>query len=433
MTRTILIVDDERNMRWVLERALTKAGYDVVTAERGEQALQRFARQAVDLILLDLKMPGMDGMSVLRELRRRDEKVPILLLTAYATVQTAVEALKIGATDYLRKPFDIETVLDVIARHIADAEAPTSTRALPAAATSTVLNEFIGATPALRQPLAKAHAAQQTPYPVMILGEPGTGRRHLARLIHHGSSATHAKQLVELDCASLPNAVLAHELLAEPGTDEPGGSWQAALGGTLLLANVDALPKDLAEQAVALLTPYLLSHERPHGVRLILTALSSPGEPWRQIAEVAFDILLPPLRERIDDLPLLLTRFAPRARWDREALAILRAHDWAGNVAELQRIVQQAAFLAGKGQISTAHLPENMLDRDLRVAGVFVLPAEGISLETVEEDLIRQALEMANGNKTQAARLLGLSRATLLYRLDKYEILGPENDDAPEE
>ena len=120
MARTILVIDDERNMRWVLERALAKAGYDVVTAERGEQAIQRFARHAVDLVLLDLKMPGMDGMTVLRELRRRDTTVPILLLTAYASVPTAVEALQIGASDYLRKPFDLETVLATINRHIAD-------------------------------------------------------------------------------------------------------------------------------------------------------------------------------------------------------------------------------------------------------------------------------------------------------------------------
>ena len=121
MARTILVIDDERNMRWVLERALTKAGYDVVTAERGEQGIQQFALYAVDLVLLDLKMPGMDGMTVLRELRRQNRAVPILLLTAYATVPTAVEALRIGANDYLRKPFDVETVLATVNRYLAEA------------------------------------------------------------------------------------------------------------------------------------------------------------------------------------------------------------------------------------------------------------------------------------------------------------------------
>ena len=152
MTRTILVIDDERNMRWVLERALTKAGYDVVTAERGEQGLQRFSRHAVDLVLLDLKMPGMDGMTVLRELRRRDAAVPILLLTAYASVPTAVEALQIGASDYLRKPFDLETVLATINRHIADANDVDTTddpsMAMPGSTESLI--EFIGATPALQ-------------------------------------------------------------------------------------------------------------------------------------------------------------------------------------------------------------------------------------------------------------------------------------------
>ena len=120
MARTVLVIDDERNMRWVLERALQKAGYDVLTAERGELGLQLFARHRVDLVLLDLKMPGMDGLAVLRELRQRSTSVPILLLTAYATVPTAVEALQLGASDYLRKPFDLESILSQINRFLAD-------------------------------------------------------------------------------------------------------------------------------------------------------------------------------------------------------------------------------------------------------------------------------------------------------------------------
>jgi two-component system response regulator AtoC len=375
-------------------------------------------------------MPGMDGMTVLRELRRRDSAVPILLLTAYATVPTAVEALQIGASDYLRKPFDVETVLATINRHIADAsdvqtvnEQTTNDMSLSASLPVELFIEFIGATPALQPALARAGAAQTTPLPVIVRGEMGAGRRHLARLIHALSETTAGKKLVEIDCANLPPAVIAHELLAEPSADQSGGLWQQALGGTLLLSNLESLPEELAQQAAELLAPYLLSNERPHGLRLLLTSTSTLSAAWTQILALAFDISLPPLRARIDDLPLLLAHFAPNAEWDRQVFSRLSSYDWPGNVAELQRVVQQATYLAAGEQVKSTHLPSHFLDTDSRVAGVFVLPPEGIKLDTVEEMLIRQALEMADGNKTQAARLLGLSRATLLYRIDKYEIL----------
>lgn len=420
MARTILVIDDERNMRWVLERALTKAGYDVVTAARGEQALQQFARHAVDLVMLDLKLPGMDGMTILRELRQRDKSTPILLLTAYATVPTAVEALQIGANDYLRKPFDIETVLATINRHLAQAGGTAAAR-VPLSSPNPFA-AFVGAAPALHSVLERARTATDSPYPVLLRGEQGTGRRHLARLIHAGTPETSDKRLVELDCANLPGTVLAYELLSQPTDDDSGGRWQQALGGTLLLSNVHRLSDDLSRQAVELLRSFLLSNQQPHGLRLILTAADELPDAWARIADVAFDIRLPPLRERSEDISLLARHFAPDARWEGETLAHLHSYDWPGNVSEFQRVVEQAAFLAADGPVKIDHLPGQLLAADSHVAGIFVLPPEGIELDAVEEDLIRQALDMAGGNKTRAAGLLGLSRATLLYRISKYEI-----------
>ena len=429
MARTILVIDDERNMRWVLERALTKAGYDVVTAERGEQGIQQFALYAVDLVLLDLKMPGMDGMTVLRELRRQNRAVPILLLTAYATVPTAVEALRIGANDYLRKPFDVETVLATVNRYLAEAENRPAADPILSGATA-ALTEFVGIAASLQPALQCAQTAQQMPYPVILRGESGSGRRHLARSIHHGAAATAGKRLVELDCANLPPAVLAHELLAKADSDQPGGRWQQALGGSLLLSNVEALPAVLAGRAVQLLRPYLLSSECPHGLRLLITTFGPLAEAWQAITDLAFDIALPPLRARREDIPLLVSHFVPGSEWERDALVWLQQYDWPGNVFALQRVVQQIASLAGDGPVTTAQVPSWLQSPEQAVAGVFVLPSEGINLDEVEEDLIRQALDMAAGNKAHAARLLGLTRATFLYRLDKYKIDLSEPDHA---
>ncbi len=183
MARTVLIIDDEENMRWVLERALKKAGYQVLTARRGEEGLELFALHPVDLVLVDLKMPGMDGLAVLRELCQRDPEVPILLFTAYATVPTAVEALQWGATDYLRKPFDLEVVLAKIHEAIAKT-ADRQAQPEPEPPPATDFRDFIGAAPALQEALTHARSVAATDYTVHLVGEPGTGRRLLARLIY---------------------------------------------------------------------------------------------------------------------------------------------------------------------------------------------------------------------------------------------------------
>jgi two-component system, NtrC family, response regulator AtoC len=420
MARTVLVIDDEPNMRWVLGRALEKAGYDVFTAEHGEQGLQLFARHAIDLILLDLKMPGQDGLAVLRELRRRSSQIPILLLTAYATVPTAVEALQIGATDYLRKPFDIESVLGHINRHLA-AYTQQKSELTPPAPTSG-LTAFIGTAPTLTPALAKAQAAINTDCTVVIQGETGTGKQYLARLIHANSPTTASGRLVTINGASLPPPLLEYGLFGVNHQTVAGLNWQHALGGSLILANVDMLLPSLRARVVAHLSDYLCTPQRPHGLRLLLTTRQPLDAAWSSIEEWSLTIELPPLSARLTDLPLLIHYFAPKASWSREARAQLEAYDWPGNVAELERVVTQAAQIAGEEPIQIHHLPAHLVATPAAAAGLLILPREGIELEKLERDLLCQALTMAHGNKSHAARLLGLSRATLLYRLEKHNI-----------
>ncbi len=434
MARTVLIIDDEENMRWVLKRALEKAGYEVLTARRGEEGLELFALHPVDLVLVDLKMPGMDGLAVLRELRQRDPRVPILLFTAYATVPTAVEALQWGATDYLRKPFDLETVLAKIHEAIARAgEQPNGAEAETAESLpATDFRAFVGAAPALQEALAKARAAAATDYTVHITGEPGTGRRLLGRLIHANHPSSRGR-LVVLEADVLPLPLLRHEAMASSQEgDGPVGSWQQALGGSLLMADIQCIPPDLAGELVPHLERYRRTATRPHGLRLLLTSSGEPLDPvWHPLLEQAMVIALPPLRERLEDVPLLLAHFTPDISWDLAAREQLLRYEWPGNVAEFRRVVRQAAQSAqalGTNVVGLRHLPGHLQPPLAPGSGPFILPSEGIDLEAVEQDLLRQALTLARGNKSRAARLLGLTRATFLYRLDKYGIRSDELD-----
>jgi DNA-binding NtrC family response regulator len=280
--------------------------------------------------------------------------------------------------------------------------------------------EFVGAAPILSSPLAKAQAATCTDSTVIIQGETGTGRQHLARLIHANTPITALGRFVVINCASLPPSVLEHLLLGQDSHAVTELQWQEAFGGSLLLANIDAAAPPLQEHIANRLYDYLHTAQRPHGLRLLLTTQQDLAPAWLRVQEFALTVELPSLRARLTDLPLLLRHFAPKACWSREARAQIEAYAWPGNVAELQRVVQQVASLAGDECIQVQHLPTHLLSVLAEATGLFYLPPEGIQLEKLEQDLLRQALSLAHGNKSSAARLLGLSRATLLYRLEKY-------------
>ena len=288
-------------------------------------------------------------------------------------------------------------------------------------------SEFVGAHPCLLQPLALAASATQLENPVLLRGPVGSGRRHLARLIHRNRAEIAAGRLVSVDCGALPLAIVENALLPAATETEPVPFWQKALGGSLLLANVDVLSPALAQKLSQQLARSRRDDQRPHGLHLLLTAEKVLDPAWDALLGQALVIELPALCQRLDDLPLLLAEFTPGMVWSSGIRALLAAYGWPGNVAELKRVAEQAARLASGDPVTVAHLPTHLQEKIETMPGQFVLPPEGIQLDEVEQELIRQALALAHGNKTQAARLLGLSRATLLYRLDKYGLNEEEN------
>jgi DNA-binding NtrC family response regulator len=419
MTRTILIIDDEPNMRWVLGRALEQVGHTVHGAISGDEASSLLGREQIDLVLLDLKLKGEDGLTILRRLRERQPELIVIILTAYGTVPTAVEAMQLGAADFLRKPFDVEEVTFKIARALERrAMQQELTRLTAQQRSAPAFDTLIGAAVTWQRAIAQAQQIAATDQSVLIVGEVGSGRTILARAMH-GASTRHAAPLIELDLQVYHDT---GQVAALFGADGNGGAWIEAGNGSLLLRSVaegQAIHEALAER--------LASRTSRAGPRLLLVVTEALPLPQAIAAHIPVRLRVPPLRERPGDTLLLANYFAGEHPITSPAAQRLEGYDWPQNVAELRGVVARAVQLAGDGPIESVHLPEHVRavpgHSDQR--GV-QLPPDGMKLEVVEQELIRQALERAHGNKSKAAELLGLTRHTLLYRMEKYGITVPE-------
>ena len=419
MTRTILIIDDEPNMRWVLGRALEQAGYTIHGAGGGEEAASLLLREAIDLVLLDLKLKGEDGLTILRRLRERQPELVVIMLTAYGTVPTAVEAMQLGAADFLRKPFDVEEVTFKIARALERRAMQQELARLSLQQRSAPAFELLtGLATSWLSLLDQARAAAATDHDVVIVGEAGSGRATLARALHV-ASARHGAPLSELD---LQLYLPAAQLAALFGTKSNDGAWQAAGSGSLLLRGLAG-----ARAVHDVLADCLANRALRAGPRLLLVEADASALPETISAYLPMQLRVPALRERPGDALLLARHFVGEHSITTQAMQTIEHYSWPENVAELRSALLHAAQMAGMSPIDSIHLPAHIVatsgPADSRRIG---LPPEGVSLEAVEQDLIRQALDRARGNKSKAAELLGLTRHTLLYRMEKYGITAPE-------
>jgi DNA-binding NtrC family response regulator len=456
--KQVLIVDDELNLRKILAAQLSRDGYDVLLAEDGEQGLSVLREHHIDLVITDLKMPKVDGMTLLREALREAPDLPIVMITAHGTVDTAVEALKLGAFDYLTKPFDKDEVRSVVAkalrtRQLANEEATTESKDVPGARFG-----IVGQSTELGELYAVLERVADSPTTVLITGESGTGKELVARALHDHSSRR-AKPFIKVNCAAIPKELIESELFGyERGafTGAVGskpGRFELANGGTLFLDEIGEIP---VEMQVKLLRALQESEfERVGGIKTtrvdVRLVAATNRDLKKLIAANAFredlfyrlnvvSIRLPALRERSSDIPLLvehfLRKFNERLKKhvtgvEPEASALLGAYTWAGNIRELENVMERAVLFCDAQKLRVEDLPVELRGTPPSFAapdgasGTDVpLPSEGglkehvkVAMTRLERDIVSRALKQTNGNVTHAARLLKISRKGLQLKM----------------
>ncbi len=451
MRERILIVDDDDTLRESLELVLSAEGYEVSGAANAEQAIRQLDASAVDVVLCDLRMPGMDGMELLPQIGRRLPGATVIMMSAYGTADLAIEAMKRGAYDYLAKPFQPSEVLLAI-RKAKERERLRRANALLQRDVDRAVGErpIVAASPSMIEVLELLERAAEFKATVLLTGETGTGKEVLARAIH-AQSGRRSEAFVAVNCGAIPETLLESELFghakgAFTGADRARrGLFVAADSGTLFLDEIGELPSALQVKLLRILQdeevrPIGESKSRKVDVRVLAaTARDIDGEVssgrFREDLFYRLNVVrvrVPPLRDRREDIPLLVDHFLghfrdslgkPVREIADDALGHLTCYRWPGNVRELENVIERALILATSDRITVAELPANVVnpERDERP----VRPGQ-LSLKRArrhfEEEMIRKALAATGGNRTHAARLLEISHRALLYKIKEYAI-----------
>ncbi len=442
-----LVVDDDQSMRRVLQIALERLGLECHTAARAEAALKEIRREKVSLILTDLKMPKMDGIEFMRNLRELDTEVPVIVLTAYGTVESAVEAMKLGALDYIAKPFDVDALEALVRRALDLSRYRVENRFLREQAERTpAFEDLIGQSAPMRTVYELVQKVAPTRSAVLITGETGTGKELVARAIHK-LSPQRKDLFVPLNCTAIPGDLMESELFGHVRGAFSGaqsdrvGKFQVADGGTLFLDEIGDMDYKLQAKLLRVLQEGVI--EPVGGNRRISVDVRIISSTNRDLdIEIqegrfredlfyrlnVFGIRLPPLRERNEDVPSLATAFLDQFALElgkgsldlQEGCApLLKAYRWRGNVRELRNLMERAAVLA-ESDIVDVGLIRGLLPEDVE-------PTEsdldlGRAVAEVERKTILQALAAADDNKAAAAALLGIGERTLWSKLKKYGI-----------
>jgi two-component system NtrC family response regulator len=448
----ILVVDDDSSVRRVMKMQLEEAGYEVELASNGEEARAIVDDRRPMLVITDLRMPHSDGLDLLRHIREDFQDMTVIIITAFATVDTAVAAMKAGAYDYISKPIDYDALLAAVHRAMERQSLLEEVRNLRAALDGRYgFENIVGKSKALLRVLEMASRVAQHDSTVLIRGETGTGKELLARAVHHNSRRK-SQPFVTINCGAIPTELMEAELFGYTRGAFSGayaskpGRIEMADGGTLFLDEVGELPVDMQVKLLRLLQQGEVDKIGSAGTRTVnvrviaatnrnLQAMIEDGtfreDLYYRLAVVPLE--LPPLRERREDIPELV-QYLFRKHKDRHGIADLRMSPrvihhlskgrWAGNIRELENAIERLVVLAVGQEITEADLPDELrASPDGRDSFFLELPEEGISLEGVERELLLRALEKFNWNQTQAARYLDISRRTLIYRMEKHRLM----------
>lgn len=446
---TVLFVDDDESLRRVVEYNLREEGYRVFTAADGAAALKVFQDESIDLVLTDVRMPEVDGLGLLTRLKAMRADLPVVMLTAHGTIGSAVEAMQIGAADYLTKPFNREQLKTAVRRALEVAALASENRYLrQVIAERFSFASMIAGARAMRAVSDTAARVAASDTTVLLEGESGTGKELLAKAIHFHSGRAKAP-FVTINCGAIPEQLLESELFGHRrgsftgAVSDKRGKFEVADGGTIFLDEIGELPQLLQVKILRVLQEREIDkvgETRPVRVNVRVIAATNRNLE-KMIADGGFrddlyyrlavvSIRVPPLRERVDDIPLLVDHLLAKhvQRLGRERPAVekdvysaFNLYSWPGNIRELENVIERALVLDKDGVLGLDDLPDRLRMRQPHVAGLRMeLPDEGVSLEDVERELLRAALDRHQGNQTRAAAFLSITRSTLLYRMQKF-------------
>jgi two-component system response regulator AtoC len=447
--KTILAVDDEPNMLRLLEISLKQAGYKPVLARDGKEALQVVKNQTIDLVVSDLHMPIMNGLDLLKNIRLDNEALPFIMVTAQGEIKTAVDAMKLGASDYILRPFDLETLEIAIAKALSVQRLILENTYLKttnnAAANDAVDGGLIGRSApmlALKKLISQVAPEKAT---VLITGETGTGKELVAKAIHQASPRKDAL-FVAVNCAAIPSEILESELFGhEKGAftgavKERIGKFELADSGTLFLDEITEMPIHLQAKLLRALQEGMIEKLGSNKqITLDIRVLAATNQEPLQAVKAGklredlyyrlnvFQLNAPPLRERGVDIALLANYFlaAHATQISDEAMQKLQAYSWPGNVRELENVLERATILAGKQIIFIQHLPADISGSQV-LNSIETVSVNQFSIpkatEQIERKLIIGAIASCNGNKAKAAKLLEISERSLWNKLDLYQL-----------
>ncbi len=452
----ILVIDDEKLVRWSLEQNLSGDGYIVITADKGLDGLSLFKDESPDITLLDIHLPDVSGITVLEGIKEINSQALVVMITAFGDIQTAVKTIKLGAYDFVEKPFNLEKLKILVEKALETASLRKEVRQFRSNLTARYgFDSIIGESPEIRKTFDLiSKVAKSDATTIFVNGESGTGKDLVAKVIHYQSART-GSPFMEINCTALPDTLVESELFGyEKGafTDAKAtkkGLFELADGGTVFLDEIGDMKP--ATQAKLLKVIENKSFKRIGGTKdivvdvRIIAATNKIMQDEVRLGNFREDlyyrlrvipITLPPLRDRGDDVLLLAKFFIDSFNSEfkknvkglsKMTMKSFKEYPWHGNVRELKNVIERAMILESEDLILPEHLPLELSSKEVQIQNVkgidIKIPAGGIDIESVEKELIRQALDSTRGNQTRAAKMLNLTRDTLRYRMQKFGFL----------